>query len=69
MICRFVRRQWAHMRALIHRLEAASTVRAFEERRARCAIAAQLRAQIPCSTDPARLERLAREAEARARLG
>ena len=30
-------------------------------------IAAQLRALIPCSTDPARLERLAREAEARSR--
>jgi hypothetical protein len=28
-------------------------------------IAAQLRAQIPCSTDPKRLERLAREAEGR----
>jgi hypothetical protein len=26
-------------------------------------IAAQLRAQIPCSTDPERLEKLAREAE------
>ena len=30
------------------------------------ALAAQLRAQIPCSTDPARLERMAREAEERA---
>ena len=31
------------------------------------AIAAQLRAQIPCSTDPERLERLACEAEGRTR--
>jgi hypothetical protein len=60
MICRFLRHQWAHVRASIHRF--------FENRQAGCAMAAQLRAQIPCSTDPARLERLAREAEARARL-
>jgi hypothetical protein len=31
------------------------------------AIAAELRAQIPCSTDPERLERLACEAEGRSR--
>lgn len=32
------------------------------------ALAAQLRAQIPCSTDPARLERMAREAEEHERI-
>ena len=32
-------------------------------------IARQLRAQIPFSTDPDRLERMAREAESRARRG
>jgi hypothetical protein len=47
MKCRLLRRRRAHMRA--------STPGA--------AIAAQLRAQIPCSTDPERLERLACEAE------
>src|SRR5262249_42196408 len=30
-------------------------------------IAAKLRAQIPCSTDPGRLEKMGREAEAKAR--
>jgi hypothetical protein len=47
MKCRLLRRRRTHLRA--------STPGA--------AIAAQLRAQIPCSTDPKRLERLACEAE------
>jgi hypothetical protein len=51
MKCRLLRRRRAHLRA--------STPGA--------AIAAQLRAQIPCSTDPERLERLAYEAEGRSR--
>jgi hypothetical protein len=51
MKCRLLRRRRAHLRA--------STPGA--------AIAAQLRAQIPYSTDPNRLERLAREAEVRSR--
>ena len=51
MKCRLLRRRQTHLRA--------STPGA--------AIAAQLRAQIPCSTDPERLERLACEAEGRSR--
>jgi len=35
--------------------------------KATVSIAAQLRAQIPCSTDPERLEKLACEAESRTR--
>jgi hypothetical protein len=49
MKCRLLQRHRTHLRA--------STPGA--------AIAAQLRAQIPCSTDPNRLERLACEAEGR----
>jgi hypothetical protein len=52
MKCRLLRRRRAHLRV--------STPGA-------AAIAAQLRAQIPCSTDPNRLERLACEAEGRSR--
>jgi hypothetical protein len=52
MKCRLLRRRRAHFRA--------PTPSA-------AAIAAQLRAQIPCSTDPRRLERLACEAEGRPR--
>jgi hypothetical protein len=52
MKCRLLRRSRAHLRV--------PTPGA-------AAIAAQLRAQIPCSTDPERLERLAREAEGRSR--
>ena len=47
MKCRLLRRRRAHMRVSAPG----------------AAIAAQLRAQIPCSTDPERLERLACEAE------
>ena len=50
MKCRLLRRRRAHLRV--------PTPGA-------AAIAAQLRAQIPCSTDPERLERLACEAEGR----
>ena len=53
MKCRLLRRRRAHLRV--------STPGA-------AAIAAQLRAQIPCSTDPKRLERLACEAEGRSRI-
>jgi hypothetical protein len=52
MKCRLLRRRRAHLRV--------PTPGA-------AAIAAQLRAQIPCSTDPERLERLACEAEGRTR--
>ena len=51
MKCRLFRRRRAHLRA--------SSPGA--------GIATQLRAQIPCSTDPERLERLACEAEGRSR--
>jgi hypothetical protein len=66
MIWRFLRRRWAYVRASIRSaLERSNNMPAGDDSQA--AIAAQLRAQIPCSTDPTRLERLAREAEARAR--
>ena len=51
MKCRLFRRRRAHLR----------------EFSPGAGIAAQLRAQIPCSTDPERLERLAYEAEGRSR--
>ena len=54
MKCRLLRRRRAHLRV--------PTPGA-------AAIAAQLRAQIPCSTDPGLLERLACEAEGRSRSG
>jgi hypothetical protein len=50
MKCRLLRRRRAHLRVPAP---------------GAAAIAAQLRAQIPCSTDPERLERLACEAEGR----
>jgi hypothetical protein len=52
MKCRLLRRRRAHLRVLTS---------------GTAEIAAQLRAQIPCSTDPERLERLACEAEGRSR--
>jgi hypothetical protein len=52
MKCRLLRRRRAHLRVPTPGAAAA---------------AAQLRAQIPCSTDPERLERLACEAEGRSR--
>jgi hypothetical protein len=52
MKCRLLPRRRAHLRAPAP---------------GAAAIAAQLRAQIPCSTDPERLERLACEAEGRPR--
>ena len=52
MKCGLLRRRRAHLRVPIP---------------GAAAIAAQLRAQIPCSTDPERLERLACEAEGRSR--
>jgi hypothetical protein len=68
MNCRILRRRRAHLRTP----ETAAAAGAFapsdhEQRvgseKAGPSIAAQLRAQIPCSTDPERLEKLAREAE------
>jgi hypothetical protein len=52
MKCRLLRRRQAHLR-----VPTPGTA----------AIAAQLRAQIPCSTDPERLERLACEVEGHSR--
>jgi hypothetical protein len=52
MKCRLLPRRRAHLRAPAP---------------GAAAIAAQLRAQIPCSTDPERLERLACETEGRTR--
>jgi hypothetical protein len=53
MKCRLLRRRRAHLRVPTP---------------GPAAIAAQLRAQIPCSTDPERLERMACEAEGRTRI-
>jgi hypothetical protein len=46
--------------------EASREVQSIENKAHVAAIAAQLRAQIPCSTDPAWLEKMAREVEGRA---
>jgi hypothetical protein len=49
--------------------ERSSEVRPIENKAHAAAIAAQLRALIPCSTDPAWLEKMVREVEGRARQG
>jgi len=68
MIRRFLRRRWAHLRAsILSALERSNNGHAIDDRQGARTVAAQLRAQIRGSTDPARLERLAREAEARSR--
>jgi hypothetical protein len=68
MNCRILRRRRAHLRAP----ETAAAAGEFApsghaqmaaNEKANPSIVAQLRAQIPCSTDPERLEKLAREAE------
>jgi hypothetical protein len=46
--------------------ERSNEVRRIENKAHAAAIAAQLRALIPCSTDPAWLERMAREVESKA---
>ena len=49
-----------------HQTERFSEAQPIENEANAAAIAAQLRAQIPCSTDPAWLEKMAREVESRA---
>jgi hypothetical protein len=48
-----------------HKTERSSEAQPTENEAIAIAIAAQLRAQIPCSTDPAWLERMAREVESK----
>ena len=49
--------------------ERSGEVRPIENKARAAAIAAKLRSQIPCSTDPAWLEKMAREVEGKARQG
>jgi hypothetical protein len=67
---RFVRRGRARSTGsvppLIHKIEPSKEAHAVSGKNAAAAIAAKLRALIPCSTDPAWLEKMAREVERRA---
>jgi hypothetical protein len=65
MIARLLRRGRA-VEPAIRKIEPSKEVQAVEKRDAAEAIAFRLRALIPCSTDPARLEKLAREVESTA---
>jgi hypothetical protein len=65
MIARLLRRGRA-VQPAIRKIEPSKEVQAVEKRDAAEAIAFRLRALIPCSTDPARLEKLAREVESTA---
>jgi hypothetical protein len=71
MNCRIWRRRWAHSHAPVPEAAAGkfdplSHAPMVGDEEATVSIAAQLRAQIPCSTDPERLEKLACEFEGRA---
>jgi hypothetical protein len=59
-------RSTGSVRPVIRVIEPSKEAQAVESKDAAAAIATQLRALIPCSTDPARLEKLAREVESRA---
>jgi hypothetical protein len=68
MNCRIVRRRRAHLgapepTAAAGKFAPSSHAPMVGNEKATASIAAQLRAQIPCSTDPERLEKLACEAE------
>jgi hypothetical protein len=68
MNCRILRRRRAHSSAPVTAAAAgeftpSGHAQMAGNENAAPSIAAQLRAQIPCSTDPERLEKLAREAE------
>ena len=59
-------RSTGSVRPAIHKIDPSRKAQAVENKDAAAAIVAQLRALIPCSTDPAWLEKLAREVESRA---
>jgi len=59
-------RSTGSVRPTIHKIDPSREAQAVENKAAAAAIVAQLRALIPCSTDPAWLEKLAREVESRA---
>jgi hypothetical protein len=68
MNCRILRRRRAHLGAPVTAAAAGTFgpsghAQMVGNKKATPSIAAQLRAQIPCSTDPERLEKLACEAE------
>jgi len=51
-----------------HKAKLSGEVQSIENQTDAVAVAARLRAQIPCSTDPAWLETMAREVESKAHL-
>jgi len=61
------RARWSELQAY-HKAKLSREVQPIENKAHAAAIAAQLRAQIPCSTDPAWLEKMAREVESKAHL-
>jgi hypothetical protein len=72
MNCRTLRRRPGHLpapepAAVAGKFAPSSHAARVGNEKAAASIAAQLRAQIPCSTDPERLEKLACEAESRTR--
>jgi hypothetical protein len=72
MNCRTLRRRPGHLpapepAAAAGKFAPSSHAPRIGNEKAAASIAAQLRAQIPCSTDPERLEKLACEAESRTR--
>src|SRR5215475_3871889 len=66
MPSRILRRSRRSEQQTYRKTEPSREVQSIENKAHAAAIAAQLRAQIPCSTDPARLEKMAREVESRA---
>ena len=63
MPSRILRRSGRSERQTYRKTEPSRKVHSIENKAHAAAVAAQLRAQIPCSTDPARLEKMAREVE------
>ena len=59
------RARWSELQAY-HKAKLSRDVQPIVNQTDAVAVAAQLRAQIPCSTDPAWLERMAREVESKA---
>jgi len=61
------RARWSELQAY-HKAKLSREVQPIENQTDAVAVVARLRAMIPCSTDPAWLERMAREVESKAHL-
>ena len=60
------RARWSELQAY-HKAKLSREVQPLEKQTDAVAVAARLRAMIPCSTDPAWLEKMAREVESKVR--